>query len=364
MTGWSLFATAALLVVNGYFASLEFALVGSRPARIEAMAAEGNRRAKSAMYASSDLTMQLAGAQLGMTMASLGIGFFGEPAMAHLIESGLGNFVLIPERVAEVAGFVIGLGIIVFLHMIIGEIVPKNMALAAPERALSWLAPLARWYLRLFRPVVAVLNAAARGGIRLFKVEPRDELTSAHTPEELAVMLAESHEEGFIEEFAHDLLAGVLDFGGRTAAAVMVPRDEIVAVPRTATVAEVEATIVASGHSRVPVTDDDVDSVLGFAHSKDLLALPTALQDKALPLRLVRRMLIVPRDRPLQDLMLSMRRARVHLALVIEPNKATAGLLTLEDLLEELVGDILDESDRATSHGGAGLERGHEGGGT
>lgn len=345
MTAWALVAAGVLLVANGYFASLEFALVGSRPARLEALAAEGNRRARAAIDATSDLTMQLAGAQLGMTMASLGIGFFAEPVVSQLLESLLGG-VSVPEGVARVVGVGLGLAIVVFFHMVIGEIVPKNLALAGPEKALLWLAPSARWYLRAFRPLVAVVNATARGGIRLFRVEPRDELTSAHTADELAIMLAESHEEGLIEEFAHDLLTGVLDFGGRDAASVMVPRDDIVSVARNATVSTVEAAVVASGHSRLCVVDHDLDSVLGFVHSKDLLTLPASERDRPLPLRLVRRMLVVPRERSLHELMLSMRRARVHVALVIERDRSTAGLVTLEDLLEELVGDILDESDR------------------
>jgi CBS domain containing-hemolysin-like protein len=159
-------------------------------------------------------------------------------------------------------------------------------------------------------------------------------------------MLGESHDEGYIEEFAHELLTGVLDFSQRDAAFVMVPRDEVVSVRRSATVAEVEATMVESGHSRMPVVDHDIDSMIGFVHSKDLLGLGPDDYDRPLPLRLVRRMLVVPRDRTLEDLLKAMRSERVHFALVTDPDRRTAGVVTLEDLLEELVGDILDESDR------------------
>src|SRR5205807_2123593 len=144
--------------------------------------------------ASSDLTMQLAGAQLGVTMASLGIGFFGEPTVAQLIEDALGNVVHLSDGVLQAIGLVIGLGIVVFIHMILGEVVPKNISLSGPERVLLWLATPARWYLKVFRPVVRGLQAMANAGVRAFKVEPRDELTSAHTAEELVVMLGESHE--------------------------------------------------------------------------------------------------------------------------------------------------------------------------
>jgi CBS domain containing-hemolysin-like protein len=345
MVAWAFALTIVLVVINGFFVALEFALVGSRRAKLESMASDGNRRARTALAASSDLTMQMAGAQLGVTMASLGIGSVGEPAVAHLIESVVGELVDIPDGALRAIGLIFGLGIVVFLHMVIGEVVPKNLALAGPERALSWLAPLSRGYLKLFRPVALLLQAMANAGVRLFHVVPRDELTSAHTAEELTVMLAESHEGGYIEEFAHDLMAGVLDFGDRTVASVMVERDDIVTVNRSATVAEVEAVVVRTGHSRLPVTDGNVDHVLGFVHSKDLLSLAPADYARALPLRLVRRMLVVPRDRALDDLLLSMRRARIHFAVVVESDRTTAGVVTLEDLLEELVGEIVDESD-------------------
>ncbi len=345
MTVWFLVITFVLVVINGVFVATEFALVGSRRAKLEAMAHDGNRRAQGALDATSDLTMQLAGAQLGVTMASLGIGFFGEPTVSHLVETAIGHVIEIPEAALQWIGLIIGLSIVVFFHMVIGEVVPKNLSLAGPERALTWLAPTSRLYLKIFRPFVKVLQAMANFGVRLFKVEPRDELTSAHTAQELALMLAESHEEGLIEEFAHDLMTGVLDFGGRDVSSVMVPRDDIVVVSRRATVAEVEAAVVESGHSRIPVIDSGVDAVLGFVHSKDLLTLPPEAQDQPLPMRLVRRMLVVPRDRSLEALLLSMRRERLHFALVREPDQSTAGVVTLEDLLEELVGEILDESD-------------------
>jgi CBS domain containing-hemolysin-like protein len=355
----SLLFTALLVVVNGFFVGMEFALVGSRRSRLEELAAEGNRRARAALDASSDLTTQLAGAQLGVTMASLGIGAFGEPTAAHIVETALGGLVTLPEGLVETAGFIIGLGIVVFWHMVVGEVVPKNLALAGPERTLLWTAPVARAYLRITRPLVWLLQRLANAGVRLLRVEPRDELASAHTASELAVMVAESHEEGLIEEFAHDLLAGVLDFGDRDVSSVMVPRDHVVTVARRNTVAEIEQVVVRSGHSRLPVVDGDVDVdlVLGFVHAKDLLTLPAAAHDESLPLRMVRRMLVVTRDRSLEDLLLSMRRARIHFAVVVDEDRRTVGVVTLEDLLEELVGDILDETDR---HGRAAQPRVHE----
>lgn len=342
----ALAVSVLLLVLNGFFVAFEFGLVGSRRTRIEPLAEAGSRRAQAALAAMGDLNLQLAGAQLGITMASLGIGFVAEPALASAIEGLVGERASLPAGVVHTAAFVVSLSIVVFFHMVIGEMVPKNATLSDPERTLLWTAVPGKLYLAAFRPLVAGLNGLSNLGLRALGVEPRDELAMTRTAEELALMLYESHEEGLIEEFAHDLLTGVLDFGERDASSVMIARDDIVWVPRDATVSEVEAAVVASGHSRIPVVDRDLDSVLGFVHSKDLLALPADASIEQLPLRLVRRMLVVPRDRSLEDLLLSMRRSRVHLALVTEPNRSTAGLVTLEDLLEELVGEILDESDR------------------
>jgi CBS domain containing-hemolysin-like protein len=359
--------TLLLILVNALFVALEFALVGSRRTKLEAMADSGGRGASAALDASSDLTMQLAGAQLGVTMASLGIGFFGESVMSHLVESALGRVVTLPEGLSSAIGLVLGLGVVVFGHMVIGEVVPKNVSLSDPERALQLLAPVSRAYLRVFRPAVRLLQAMANAGMRLLHVEPVDELSSAHTAEELSVMLAQSHEEGLIQEFAHDLMAGVLDFGDRVASSVMVPRDQVRGLARTATVAEAEQLVVISGHSRLPVWDligrdgsgagaDErapadrdgavpLDRVIGFVHAKDLLTLPEAIRDRPLPLRLVRRLLLVNEDRPLEDVLRSMRTARTHVALVTDADGSSIGILTLEDILESLVGDILDESD-------------------
>jgi CBS domain containing-hemolysin-like protein len=341
-----LLLTVVLLLANGFFVAWEFGLVGSRREKIEPLAASGSKRAHAALSGMGDLNMQLAGAQLGITMASLGIGFVSEPALAGWLEHLVEGRIDIPAGVIHTVAFIIALTVVVFFHMVVGEMVPKNATLADPERTLMWTALPAKAYLTLFRPLVWSLNHLSNAGIRLFGVEPRDELSAVHTAEELAVMLGESHDEGYIEEFAHELLTGVLDFSARDAAFVMVPRDEIVTVARSATVAEVERTMVESGHSRVPVVDHDIDSVIGFVHSKDLLALGPDDLDQPLPLRLVRRMLVVPRDRSLEDLLVSMRSARVHFALVVDADRRTAGVATLEDLLEELVGDILDESDR------------------
>jgi len=342
---WPFVIAVVLLLANGFFVAVEFSLVGSRRTKLEPMAEAGSRRADRALDAVGDLNVQLAGAQLGITIASLGLGFVAEPAVAHLLQRLFG-FTGLSDGVSHSIAVVVGLAIVVFLHMVVGEMVPKNYTLADPEGTLLRVVTLDRAYLAVFRPVVRVLTWLAGLGLRMLRVEPRTELATAHTAEELAVMLSASHEEGLIEDFAADLLAGVLDFGGRDVGAAMVPRERICWIDRDTTVAEAEAVVVEHGHSRLPVVGRDLDEVLGFVHAKDLLTLAPEAATGPVPLRLVRRMLVVPRERSAEDLLLSMRRSRVHLALVVEHDGTTAGLITLEDLLEELVGDILDESDR------------------
>ena len=345
MTGWALVAAGLLLLANGAFVAVEFALLAARRPNIERLAAEGSRRARAAASAMGDLSDQLAGAQLGITMASLGLGFVAEPAVGHLIEVALEPIEL-PSGVSHTVSFVVALSLVVFVHMVIGEMVPKNMAIADPERTVLWIAVPWRGYMVLTRPVVRALNGVANVGLRLLGVAPQASLSSAHTAEELSAMLAASRSEGAIADFEHDLLSGALDFGEREAASVMVPRDEVVSVSRRAPVGEVEAIVVDTGRTRLPVTDAGIDDIVGFVHAKDLLPLPPEAQAGPVPVQLIRQMLVVPTDRSIEDLLRAMRRSRSHVALVTRPDGATAGIVTLEDVVEALVGKIRDESDR------------------
>ena len=345
MTATYLVAAVALLIANGFFVGAEFALIAARRTRIEQLAAEGNARAATALASIRELSFMLAGAQLGITMASLGLGFVAEPAVAHAIESGLQGIVDLPEGLLHSISFVVALGIVVFFHMVVGEMAPKNIAIAEPERTALWLALPMRVYVNVLRPFIYLLNAAANGALRLMRVDPIDEVTSVHTPQEIATMIVEAGEGGMLEEFKQRLLSGAIELGARDAGAAMVPRTEITAVPSAATPADVERVVVESGHSRIPVFSEDIDHVLGFIHAKDLLRVPDDERDSALRPDLFRQMLIVPESRKLRPLLIDMRRERRHLALVIDEHGGTAGIVTLEDLLEELVGEIRDEYD-------------------
>jgi CBS domain containing-hemolysin-like protein len=333
-----------LLAANGFFVAAEFATIAARQTKLEMMAEAGSRRAAVALGATRHIQLQLAGAQLGITMASLGLGSVFEPFVDRHLHRATGAIPGIPEGVATPIAFALSLLFVVFLHMVFGELVPKNLAISAPEATLLGVAVPYRAFLAAFRPVLLVLSAIAGAGVRLFGVQPRTEVPRAHSPSDIAAMVDASKEEGLIEEFAHGLLAGVLDLRDRTAADVMVPWDAVVLVPAGATVAEVERLAAQVGHSRLPVASASGPPTR-FVHIKDLLQVPLARREQPVPVNLVRSVLRCRPGDPLDGLLRSMRRSRVHVAIVVSGTGVPVGLVTLEDVLEELVGEIRDESD-------------------
>jgi CBS domain containing-hemolysin-like protein len=338
-------ASILLLLANGFFVGAEFALIAARRTRIEQLADEGSAPAITALKSIREVSFMLAGAQLGVTMASLGLGFVAEPAVAHGIEAGLGNVVALPTGVLHTLSFVIALTIVVFFHMVIGEMAPKNIAIAEPEKTALFLAMPMRAYVNVFRPFIHLLNLLANASVRLLGIEPKDEMLDVHSSREIASMINRSAEEGMLEDFKERLLSGAIELGDRDAGSAMVPRTEMTAIPDSVAPRDIERLVVETGHSRFPVYHDDLDDVVGFFHAKDLLKVPDDRRDLALNRDLIRTVLIVPESRKLRPLLLDMRREHTHFALVIDEHGGTAGIVTLEDLLEELVGEIRDEYD-------------------
>ena len=329
-----------LLVLNAFFVAAEFALIVSRRTYFEGLAAEGSRRAQWAVRSSQELSVMLAGAQLGVTLASIGLGFVAEPALAHLVEAAFTG-VGLSGPAADVVAFAIGLGIVVFAHMVIGEMVPKNLAIAGPERMALLIAGPLRLYGALFGPVIRLLNRLANAVLRLLGVAPADELSSSATAEDLAAMIGESRDEGMLDAFEEDLLRGALHFGEEVAESVMVPRRDIVAASARTPVDELERLVVTTGRTRIPLFAEDLDHVVGFFHAKALLAVPAGAEGDPLAPRLVRPVLVVPASRPLQAVLAGMRQYRTHLAMVTVDG-STVGLVSLQDVLDRLVGQIND----------------------
>ncbi len=345
----ALVVALCLVGANAFFVAAEFALVAARAARLEAAAEEGDGRSTLALAAVRDLQPQLAGAQLGITMASLGLGYLAEPAVARLIEPLIDSVADVPSGVLHTISFTLALSLVTTVHVVVGEMVPKNIAIAAPESTARLLAPWLRAYGMVLKPVIWSLNAVSAAIVRLLGMEPVDEINTALTVNEFHALLAGAREEGVIEPAEHELLAGALGFRVRSAGSLMVPAAQLVSVPRGSSVARLEEVVASSGHTRVPVWGAEPDDVLGFVHAKDLLRMPAGAREDPVPLELVRRMRVVRPAMPGRELLLFMRRSGVHMALVRDASGTMLGIVTLEDVLEALVGDIYDETDSSAA---------------
>jgi CBS domain containing-hemolysin-like protein len=331
-----------LLLANGLFVAAEFAYITARRNVLEQ---SPKSSARIAVGLNKNLSLSLTAAQLGITMASLGLGAVAEPAIAHLLEEALG-FLPIPEAVIHGVALAIALFIVVFLHMVIGEMATKNIAISSPERSATALARLFRGFIIVFRPLIAALNALANWVLRMFGVKAADSLEVGHSADDLAVIIATGQEEGVIEDFTHRLLTGAIVFGDLDAAEAMIPRPDVIAVPAEATISDVERVMTATGHSRIPVYRGDLDDVLGFVHVKDLMGVADEDRDRPIAPELMRRSLFVPESAHIRSVLDEMRETRIHFAMVVDEHGSTAGIITMEDIAEELVGEIRDEHDR------------------
>lgn len=333
----ALVASLLLVVVNGMFVATEFALLASMRTRLEPLAEEGRFGARRALDAMSSIGPMLAGTQLGITAASLALGSVAEPAVEELLDH-LGDAAHLAPSITRVLAVGLSLTVVVFLHLLIGEMVPKSVALAAPERTLMALVVPVAAFAWLLRPVIWVLNLLARLGARALGVEPADELRSSHTAAELTAMIEESTEEGLIEGEEAELVTRALALAARPASGIMVPRERIVAIDRECTLEAAESAVRDSGHSRILVTAGDLDHVVGFVHLKDLLEQPAAARHRRLAVR-VRSHLVIDGTEPLGDVLVAMQARRIHLAVVIDEADRTVGMITLEDVLESVVGN-------------------------
>ncbi len=334
-----------LLALNGFFVAAEFALLAARRSRIEQLAADGVRKAKHALAGIKQLSLMLAGAQLGITMCSLGLGAVAEPALAAVIEGALGEVFTLSDTARHLIGFTFGLSIVVFLHMVVGEMAPKSWAISHPEDSALRLARPFRLFVTIFKPVIQLLNWLANGVIKAVGVEPQDERAMAHSPGNLLLLLDESAGHGGLAEQEHDLLTRSLELSGLTAADAMTVRRDIVAVTRDSTAQDAASEAHRTGRTRVIVHDGDLDHAAGFVHAKDLLRLPNGTWASTLVGGMARPIMVTPEHHRLEDVLLEMQSDRQHIALVVDEHGTVVGLLTLEDVLEELIGDFDDESD-------------------
>jgi CBS domain containing-hemolysin-like protein len=344
-TLFGLLSVILLVVANAFFVAAEFALVGARRTRLEEMAQAGDRKARLARGALQHLDRYISATQLGITLASLGLGWIGEPALATVLEGG---FAWLPPVAREYAthgvASIVAFIIITILHIILGELMPKAVALLFPEVVSSWVVIPLRGFAWVMAAPIALLNNTANRLLRLFGIEPPGDTERLHSPEEIRLLVEQSEEGGSLLQEDARLLEGVFEFSEKTAQEVMTPRTEIVGMPADLSVGEAADIAAEAKRSRYPVYTDTLDEIVGVVHTKDIL---TALRrDPTETVRsIMRPPLFVPGTREVEDVLADMKRLKIHLAVVLDEYGGTAGLVTMEDLLEEIVGPIYDEHD-------------------
>ncbi|MFF4603316.1 hemolysin family protein [Streptomyces sp. NPDC001339] len=333
MTALQLFVGLLTLVVNAFFVGAEFALISVRRSQIEPYAERGDRRAGHVLWGLRHVSALMAAAQLGITLCTLVLGAVAEPAIAHLLEPVF-HAVGITDALVHPVSFVIALTLATYLHMLFGEMVPKNVALAEPVRTALLLGPPLVALARALRPVIFAINAFANGLLRLLRVETRDEVAATFSDDQLARMVEDSRQAGLLDERAQERLRDALELGRRPVRDVVLPVGKVVSARMGTTPDELERLAAASGFSRFPVVDD-TQRILGYLHVKDALgAIPRQLPFPVSALRPIAR---VKASTPLDDVLTAMRGSSTHLAAVIGDDGRLAGLVTMEDVLRQLV---------------------------
>jgi CBS domain containing-hemolysin-like protein len=344
MSDWGgLLWLVLLLGVNGFFVAAEFAVISARRSQVEPLAEEGRRSARTALAAMEHATLMLSTTQLGITVASLLILEVSEPAIHSLLDGPL-RLTGLPQEAIGAIGFVIALVVVTFLHVVFGELVPKNLAFSTPDKSVLLLATPLVFVSRVFKPVIAVLNGTTNGLVRLVGVEPRTEAASTFTLDEVATIVDTSRREGTLED-ASGTLSAAFEFTEKRVVEVTVPLDRIVSLGQDATPADLERAVAHSGFSRYVLVDGSGEPV-GYLHLKDVLDLDADQSDRPVPGKFVRQLISVFAEAELEDALAVLRRGGNHLARVLDAEGTTVGILFLEDVIEELVGEVHDATRR------------------
>jgi CBS domain containing-hemolysin-like protein len=332
-----------LVFLNGFFVAAEFAMVKVRGSRIDTLVQQGHRRAAFAQRLTKNLDAYLSACQLGITLASLGLGWVGEPAIADVLEASFHG--QIPGHLLHPLAFAIAFSIITVLHIVLGELMPKTLAIRKSESITMWTAlPLDLFY-RLMYPFIWLLNGLANRLLRLVGTEPANESDSAHTEEEIRILMKESNKSGHIDSTELTLVDNVFDFADTTAREIMIPRTEMTCLYLDRPFLENMRIVIEEKHTRYPVCETDKDNIVGLVHIKDMLE--TAGVTDLRPF--VRPIMKVPESMPISQVLKALQRKRTHMALLIDEYGGTAGLVTFEDIIEEIVGEVQDEFDEERS---------------
>ncbi|WP_183599490.1 hemolysin family protein [Paenibacillus phyllosphaerae] len=331
-----------LVFLNGFFVAAEFAMVKVRSSRIDSLVSGGNRRARFASNLTNHLDAYLSACQLGITLASLGLGWIGEPAIADAIEPLLLklNF---NETLIHTVAFIIAFSIITLLHIVLGELAPKTVAIRKSEEVTLWTAMPLIVFHKIMYPFIWVLNGTANAILKLVGIEPASEHDSAHTEEEIRILMKESHKSGLIDNTELTLMDNIFDFAETNAREIMIPRTEMTCLFTNLPFEENREIALKEMHTRYPVADGDKDNIIGFIHIKDLLKVPT---QSITDIRVIMRpMTTVPESMQISTLLKLMQKKKTQIAILIDEYGGTSGLVTLEDIMEEIVGEIQDEFD-------------------
>jgi len=343
-----LLAIILLVLLNAFFVGAEFALVRSRRTRLEAMVRSGDRLAHFAVRASSNISRILSASQLGVTLASLGLGWVAESTVGEVFEHLFANLpfaVEVSMRLTLAA--TVALILVTYLHVVFGELVPKAAALNHPEGLARWLAPPLLFFAWVTTPFTFFLNRSSQVILRALGQEKAGSEEAVHSPEEIRLLVEQSQESGQMQAHDADLIDAVFEFSEKNAREVMTPRTELVALPVEATLSEVLGVVQESGLSRYPVYDESIDNIIGVVLAKDLLKLlaPRANTDAFDLPSIMRPVHVIPGSREVEEVLADFKRLKEHMAVVLDEYGGTAGVVTMEDLLEEIVGEILDEYD-------------------
>ena len=353
---WRAGAVILLVAANGLFVAAEFGLVSARRTRIDRLAQDGDQKAKLAQKAIQSLDRYISGTQLGITVASLGLGWIGEPAVASAIEQLFRNLPAPLDQVAtHAAASTIAFLIIIFLHIVLGELAPKAFALQHPEDTSRWLAAPLILFTQATNPFIWLLNGAANGLLRIVGAKPPSEAERVHQPEEIVMLVKQSKESGQLDDDDVRLIEGVFEFSEKRARDVMTPRTDVVGLPIDTTVDEALGLVSETGRSRYPVYRNSLDDIVGIVHVKQILV---SLRDKKnVPIsHLMMEPMFLPGTREIEDVLTDMQRLKAQMAVVLDEYGGTAGIVTMEDLIEEIVGEIYDEYDEAESLPDAGTD--------
>ena len=319
-----------LLAGNGFFVGSEFALIASRRTVVEPLAAT-SRRARAALTAMDQIPLMIAGAQLGITVCSLGLGAIAEPALAGLLEAPFEALGL-PDSARHPVAFLLALVVVVFLHTVVGEMVPKNLTLAGPEEAVMWLGPPMLWFCIATKPLLVAMKWAAKSILRIWSIEAVDAVKTVYTAEELANLVTQARTEGLLDAEEHARIRGALALQSRTAGDVMKPWVEVTTVAEDVSPASLEVLAIRTGRSRFPVVHRGTRRVIGFVHVKDVLGSVGPARREPIAADVIRPLSVVAADQVLADLLIAMRRESRHIVLVTD-GRVPLGMVTLHDVL-------------------------------